>query len=247
MKTKSLILLTSCLLAGTVAAETKPARDYTMVDLRNGLTTKLLDVGTTSIVFSVKWPLDMEIKMGYLYLMGKFDIEVRGWSPLKRLETDPEYRVEAPSTCGPIEIDPARGEAVFEVRYKGMPWYYTDKEKFEKKAFFAVRVPVFRDGPIGTNRGLYEEDDEEDEEDEELLDPAEATPATEANGNQVVATASPPNPEEQLEIRSEEKVEIRDEESGTDAEPHKASNRRWLYIGIALFALCAIFYFLRKK
>ena len=241
MKTKSLILLTSCLLTGTMTAETEPTRDYTMVDLRNGLTTKLLDVGTTSIVFSVKWPLDMEIKMGYLWLMGKFDSEVRGWCPLKRLETDPEYRVEAISTCGPIEIDPARGEAVFEVLYDETPWYYRkeEKEKLEKKAFFAVRVPVFRDGPIDTNRGLYEEDDEEDEEDEELLDPAEAAPATEANGNQVVATASPPNPEEQLEIR--------DGESGTDTEPPQAPNRRWVYVGIALFALCTISYFLRKK
>jgi len=38
-----------------------PARDYTMIDVDNGLTSTMSDVGTTSFTFSVEWTLDVEI------------------------------------------------------------------------------------------------------------------------------------------------------------------------------------------
>ena len=109
MKPKTLLLASFCLFVSSVTAEANtPTRDYKMVDLKNGLTTELLEVGKTSFTFSVQWPLDREIEMGYLELIGKLDIEKRGWEPLKSLYLDPAYTPNVSSSVRPVKIDPAQ-------------------------------------------------------------------------------------------------------------------------------------------
>jgi hypothetical protein len=107
----------------------KPARDYKMVDVQNGLTYKLLEIGTTSLTFAVEWPLDMDIPSRQLNLYGKFHMDSE-WSGQLTME-----------------IDPASGEAIFEIKYESFPWYYPEPEKtkFEQKAFFCF-APTPPDG-----------------------------------------------------------------------------------------------------
>ena len=63
---------------------------------------------------------------------------------------------------------------------------------------------------------------------------------TEAGGEQ---DAPSPNGEEQLGVRGDE-LQI---EEKSDAEGQSKASHFWLYAGIALCVLCAVFYFLRKK
>jgi len=197
-----------------------------MVDLGNRLTTKLLNVGTTSLTIYAEWPLDIEVPEGWLYLMGKLDITERGWHYLTFLE-----------------VDQAQGKATLEVGYTQLAWHHFDEFKdFEKKAFFAVRVPVPPDTPLGVTRGRYEEDDEMDVFDiREKTD--EETPSTEATqvkqgGNEGVAQVSSPS------RKGEGKSGIRNEE--LEAEGEKSTSHFWLYAGIILL-LATGFYFLRKR
>jgi len=136
-----------------------------MVDLHNRLTTKLLDVGTTSMVIYVEWPLDIEVPHGFFDLIGKLDIERRGWHDLTFLE-----------------IDLTQGKATLEVLYSQLSWYYPNDstnefKDFEKKAFFAVRISDQAASPFGPFRGKYEEDDETDVFDEDWWKIDEEAPA----------------------------------------------------------------------
>jgi len=235
MKSKRLALLSSCLLASTILAEEKTTRDYTMIDLHNRLATQLLDVGTTSITFSVEWPLDIEMPHGRFSLMGKLDIEERGWHFLTSLKFD--------------HIQD-QGKVTFEIPYNKFSWAYSgwahEFKDYEKKAFFAVRIPGSPRTPLGAPRGMYEEDDETDFFDvPEKTD--EETPSTEAKQAEQkgrvqasppsranVATASLPLTEDETQ-RLEAVATI-------DTPP----NRLWLYLAILPFIL-AILYFMRKK
>jgi len=119
MKTTSLILL--CITSLCCWGETnQPARDYKMIDVQNGLTSKLLEIGTTSLIFSVEWPLDMAIPSGQLNLYVKFHV-------------DSDWHGQFT-----MEIDPALGKAIFEIGYDTFPLYYCEPEKtkFAQKAFF---------------------------------------------------------------------------------------------------------------
>ena len=104
---------------------TTPARDYTMVDVGNGLTSKLLEIGTTSFTFSVEWPLDMKFETGMLDLFGKLNSD-SGWSPLTDV----------------VRVDPSKGNATFEIPYNWLIWHHFESErtKFEQKAFFHFGV-----------------------------------------------------------------------------------------------------------
>jgi len=207
-----------------------------MVDLGNRLTTKLLDVGTTSMTIYVEWPLDIEIDYGRFSLMGKLDIEERGWNSL-----------------GCLEVDPAQGNATLEILYDEMAWYYSELFKdFEKKAFFAVRVPIPKDWSMGITRGRYEEDDETDvlEEDERYWRAWVETRVAELKqAEQGGAQASPPSREESAgnvataSLPSAEDETQRLEAVATIDTP---PNRLWLYLAI-LPLILAILYFMRKK
>jgi len=226
MKNRHILLASISLLACAILAEEKPARDYTMVDLHNRLTTKLLDVGTTSMVIYVEWPLDIEIDYGRFSLMGKLDIEERGWHAVKSLE-----------------VDPTQGKATFEIRYTQLSWYYWEEIKpiFEKKAFFAVRISISPEDPEGIFRGRYEEDDEEED-----VPPNKNTHPPTAEAKQAEQGGMKPSSPSR---EREEQTGNRNDESGEEklqAEPQEKTNRHWLYL-VILPCVLALFYLMRKK
>ena len=103
----------------------KPARDYKMIDVQNGLTYKLLDIGTTSFTFFVEWPLDTEFdEGGWLDLFGKFHID-SGWNPVFS-----------------TQVDPTQGKVTLEIPYNWLIWcnFESERAKFEQKAFFQFSV-----------------------------------------------------------------------------------------------------------
>ena len=105
--------------------EKKPARDYIMVDIVNGLIPTLLDIGTTSLTFRVEWPLSLEISEHCFDLMGKFELE-RSWVSLMILD-----------------VDQTKGESTYEILYESLPWsrWANSKKIFEENAFFCVAIP----------------------------------------------------------------------------------------------------------
>jgi len=236
MKTRYILLTSFCLLAYATRAEDKTlARDYTLVDLNNRLTTKLLNVGTTSITFSVEWPLDIEIDYGWLYLIGKLDIEKRGWCELKVLD-----------------VDPAQGNTTFEILYNDIPWYYSEnfKPNFEKKAFFAIRIPFSQNSPWGPSGGRYEEDDETDVFEGWWLNDTPTATTTEAQDAEQSGVQTSPSATTPADRQAQQtsphlgRLETTDDELGVE-EPNE-TNRLWLFAGI-IFCLYAICHFLRKK
>ncbi|MCL1921582.1 MAG: hypothetical protein FWG50_11025 [Kiritimatiellaeota bacterium] len=252
MKFKPCFIAPLCLLASAMTAAEQPTRDYTMVDLHNRLTTKLLDVGATSITFSVEWPLDIELPEGWFFLMGKLDIKKRGWHYLE---------------C--LEVDPTQGKATFEVPYTQLSWSYWEEFKdYQKKAFFAVRVPFFSDFPWDKDKGKYEEDDESDAIDysDELwwpeyckirglqldgktpLDAAVGTTVQEAGqGGAKPSLAS--RDDKKLGIKNEE-LGIGGEESGMEGERPREPNApagRWLYLAALPLILAALWFLRRRK
>ncbi|MCL1921581.1 MAG: hypothetical protein FWG50_11020 [Kiritimatiellaeota bacterium] len=233
MKFKPCFIAPLCLLASAMTAAEQPARDYTMVDLGNGLTTKLLDVGTTSMTIYVEWPLDMEFEEGWFHLLGKLEIEERGWHALTFLE-----------------FDSTQGKTTFEVPYRQLSWYYPEDETnackgFEKKAFYAVRMVIPPDNPEGPFRGKYEEDDETDVQEGWWL--REGNPPTVATTNAEVSLSSRRG--KQLGVKDEESG-IGGEESGMEGERPREPNapvRRWLYLAILPLALAALYFLRRRK
>jgi len=201
-----------------------------MVDLGNRLTTKLLDVGMTSMTIYVEWPLDMEFEEEWFHLMGKLDIEERGWHYLTFLE-----------------VDPTQGKATFEVRYAQLSWYYPDDstnefKDFKKKAFYAIRVAIPPKDPEGIFRGKYEEDDETgDLSKAPLIVTTVTAEVQETKTGRAQVSPSNREGEEKLGIRNEE---LGEEELGI--EKQETPNRLWLYVGV-IFFLSVVFYFLRKK
>ena len=101
-------------------------RDYKMVDLRNGLTSELLAVGPTSIIISIEWPLDMRPygDVAWFGLMGKTNIEERGWYHLIDINTDQP-----------------QGKVIREIPYDNEFWLNFGKSlKAEKKKFGSLSV-----------------------------------------------------------------------------------------------------------
>ena len=127
-----------------------PARNYSTVNFGNGLTCTLLEVGTTSIIFSVEWSPDIETP-GTLNLIGKLHSELRGWDFLYELDLDLSNREELERVVDgsmdsrfPKEIDIAQRKAIFEVQYNVIVWCYLEPSRtlFWEKAFFSVQLPV---------------------------------------------------------------------------------------------------------
>jgi len=114
------------LLAGTAIAGTNaPARDYTMINFDTGLTTTILNVGTTSFTFVVEWSPNVDTPRT-LTLMGRLLPETRGWSGLYELEIDKVQSAVAHldwSSRFPKEVDLKQRKAIFEVLYRVIPWY----------------------------------------------------------------------------------------------------------------------------
>jgi len=232
MKTRYILLSSLCLLACTIRAEDKPlARDYTLVDLNNRLTTKLLNVGTTSMTIYAEWPLDIEVPNGWFYILGKLDVTERGWHEL---------------AC--LDVDKDQGKATFEILYDDMFRYPSALVEvfkgFEQKAFFAIRIPGRPHTPLGAASGIYEEDDETDVFD---LPTATTTEVQDAGQNEAQTSPSATTPADRQAQQTSPhlgRLETTDEELGVE-EPNE-TNRLWLFAGI-IFCLYAICHFLRKK
>ena len=243
-----LFLLTSPLCWGEVNT---PTRDYRMIDLKNGLATEMLEIGKTSFTFSVQWPLDREIEMGHLKLIGKLDIEERGWHELNGLYLDSAHIPQSWTVSEPAELDPIhkraqidhiQGKAIFEIFYAEIPWYYTEwsKEAFEKKAFYAVRVPVIDDSPYGPAKGKYEEDDETDVMEGWWERGIEGIPNNAETEEGKEGELTPPS-------QTKGKGPKADGAVAGQGEAVSPTSRVWLYASIFLVALCAVFYVVRRK
>jgi len=196
-----------------------------MVDLNNRLTTKLIDVGTTSMVIYVEWPLDIEIPHGWFYLVGKLDIKKRGWH-------DQTF----------LEVDHAQGKATFDIPYTQLSWTDPDHAEkfkdFEKKAFFAIRIPGEVHLPSGVAEGKYEEDDEIDE---IAGKPPVAKTETEIQQGEVKPSSPSREREEQIGNRNDELGEEK-----LQAEPQENTSSHWLYL-VILPCVLALLYLMRKK
>jgi len=206
-------------------------RDFTMVDLKNGLTTELLAVGPTSITISVEWPLDVRPygDIACFGLMGKTNIEERGWHYLQLMGADQ-----------------TKGKIIREVLYEDTGWHYLGKSaNFEGKAWFAVRVPAPANAIVSVGfRGLYEEDDEIDDEEFER-DQREALEEWERETRDLSAP-SPELREAYERLKAGESVQA-DEvipEIETVSPPSRIN--LWLYVGIVLGVSAAV-YFVRRK
>jgi len=229
MKTKKLIFISLCLFATCTTAEETPARNYAFVDVKNGLTCTLLNVGTTSFVFSVEWSPDIELHKGIISLMGNFEADTPWWSNLLDLDLNPANRVGHYASDRwrlrfPVEGGIAYGKATFEVLYDELPWYYweDDKAKLEQQAFFYVIVPDPDDlGWVPSQ-----------EEREELR------AFEETKRKQGKAQTSPPS--------HEEKAELGIENEELEVEKQETPNRLWLYTALAFF-LFVMFYLVRRK
>jgi len=210
-----------------------------MVDLGNGLITQLIDVGTTSITFSVEWTPKVEIDHRWLSLMGKPDIEERGWHFLIELDVD---------------YTQSQGKVTYEVLYDEIFWtppeYAEVFKGFEKKGFFAVRIPVPPDTFFGVARGKYEEDDEMDVMEGWWLNDTPTATTTEAqdaeqSGVQTSPSATTPADRQAQQTSPHHLGGLEtDEELGVE-EPQE-TNSLWLFAGI-IFCLYAICHFLRKR
>jgi len=234
---KNLILTTLCLLASTLTAQETdgtPKRDYTMVNFNSELTCKLLEIGTTSLTFSVEWSPDKDTPKT-LFLVGKLIPETRGWSFLHEIDINPANR-EFFSGDGwdsrfPKKVDLAQRTAIFEVQYRVIWWNEMEitRKKFLQSATLTVGPGL--SSPEEEWDRVYEEHDKKKE---------EAPPP--------VATAEAGVQEGEKTSPSQGKVEKQD---GVVVEQEKSENKSnlnwlWLYAGILLL-ICAVFYFLRRK
>jgi len=233
MKMKHLLLALLCLLANNGGAEeatTIPTRNYTMVNFTNVLNCILLEVGTTSITFSVEWSPDIGMPRT-LDFIGKLYPETRGWSCLYELEFDQAQSVFANygwTSRFPKKIDLAQRKAIFEISYSVILWAHMKqtKEHFSQRAFFSVNFPV----PEEDWNSIYWKEYKEEEE-----KPPVAT--AEAGVQEGEKTSSA-----QGKFAKQDGVVVEQEKSENKSNP----NRLWLYAGILLL-ICAVFYFLRRK
>jgi len=224
-------------------------RDYKMVDLKNGLTTELLAVGPTSITISVEWPLDMRPygDMACFGLMGKTDINERGWHCLMSFSTDQ-----------------TKGKVIREILYEDTSWhYFKETTNFEKKVWFAVRVPAPTDALVGVGfRGMNEEDDEIDDEaferaqrkviEEFNREVAEAALEDTRKWHEALERLPPEVKEELFKGWSLPPLPSRETEGGAEEKEKNGevvsppNLNLWLYVGIVL-GICAVSYFVRRK
>ena len=236
---KNLLLTTLCLLASSATAQdttTTPARDYTMVNFSSDLTCNLLEIGTTSLTFSVEWSPDRDTP-GSLLLVGKLIPETRGWSFLHGMDVNLANRKFFPGdgwdSRFPKEVDLDKRKAIFEVQYRVISWNkgrQHEREKFLQRAVFTV-------GP-----GIASPEEDWDRIYGELEEKKEEAPPP-------VATAEAEVQEGEKTSPSSGKVErlngvvVEQEKSENESNP----NRLWLYVCIVLGVLCAVLYFVRRK
>ena len=239
MKTKHLLLPTFCLFASMIIAEETtdtPKRDYTMVNFNSDLTCKLLEIGTTSLTFSVEWSSNIDTPRK-LEFVGKLIPETRGWSALHALDTNLADRERIERLWGgswdsrfPKEIDLAQRKAIFEVQYRVIPWnrWKNEREKFAQKAIFTVGPGISSEEEWDSIYGGYDEKKEDPP-------PTIATAEAGVQGGEKTSSS-------QGKLAKQDGVVVEQEKSENKSNP----NRLWLYAGI-LILICVGFYVLRRK
>jgi len=206
------------LLAGTAIAEANtPARDYKTVNFDNGITSRILEIGTTSVTFSVECSFGVDVP-AKLDLIGKLNMDWETWN-----------------FWGEMNVIPKDGCATVEYRYSRFSDSEPEATMFSQKAFFSLQRSV---EPEDWERvwGL------EGYGQKGTVEPPINAPFTEAKEDRV--TASPPNNEDNLRMRNEELSTGDDEE--LEAEKQEKTNRLWLYLAILPFIL-TILYLIRKR
>jgi len=127
----------------------KPVREYKMFNKENGLTTTMLDIGTTSFTFAVEWQLDTEIPTGTLYLFGNRHMEDSWWSWERELVLDQTQMNPYGNGVSrfPVEYDPVQRKAIFEIHYRILSEEYNDfkNAEFAGKGLFHVSAPPLND------------------------------------------------------------------------------------------------------
>ena len=231
---KNLLLITFCLLASALTAQETtgtPKRDYAMVNFNSDLTCKLLEIGTTSLTFSVEWSPDRGTP-GLLDIIGKLYPETRGWSVLYEIDVNQDNR-EFFSGNGwdsrfPKEVDLAQRKAIFEVQYRVFWWnrWQKEREQFSKWALFSVNFSI----PEENRDSVYWKENKEEEK-----KPPVATAKTEVQEGEKTSSS-------QGKVAKQDGVVVEQEKSENESNP----NRLWLYAGILLL-ICAGFYVLRRK
>jgi hypothetical protein len=197
----------------------KPARDYKMFNKENGLTTTMLDIGTTSFTFSVEWQLDTEIPTGTLYLFGNRHMEDSWWSWMCELVLEPTIiRYDNGLTPYPREYDLIQRKATFEIPYDVLPKEYNDfkNAEFAGKGLFHVGVP-----------------------------PADDTGWLPSREEMEVELAKIKEEEKERRKKQLEMWKKESEENRAAASP-PSRNHLWLYLAILPLAF-AVLYFVRRK
>ena len=121
--TQKLILL--CLFVGTATVGANvPVRDYRVVNFDNGITTKLIEIGTTSVTFSVECSLGTDIP-AKLDLIGKLNMDWETWN-----------------FWGEMKVVQKDGYATAEYRYSRFSDLEPEATMFAQKAFFSLQMSV---------------------------------------------------------------------------------------------------------
>ena len=234
MNSKTVFFTLLCLIISTVIAQETadtPKRDYTMINFNSDLTCTLLEIGTTSLTFSVVWSPEMGTPRT-LDLIGKLHPETRYWGGLYELELDQTQSAFANygwSSRFPKEVDFSQRKAIFEVQYRVIPWYHMkpESEKFAQKAIFSVNFSVSEENW----RKIYWGENWEEEERKLSVATAEA----EVQGGEKTSPS-------QGKFAKQDGVVVGQKKSENKSNP----NRLWLYAGILLL-VCVGFYVLRRK
>ena len=240
MNTQTKLMLLCLFVSTAIAGTNVPARDYTMINFDTGLTTTILEVGTTSFTFVVEWSPDVSIPRT-LTLMGRLLPETRGWSSLEELELDKANSAVAHLddwySRFPVEFDITRRKATFEIPYRVIPWYHMEPEnlKFAQRAFFSVQWPVESEEEWWNVYGS--------EENEKFGVTAYELGIVKKMENQKQEQELD---EEQTPISNDKTLKIVVTEDEQDNSMASSPNRLWLYAGIVLL-LSAVFYFVRRK
>jgi len=247
MNTQKIVMpILQCLLfASTAIAETDtPARDYRMVNFDNGITSTMLEIGKTSLTFSVEWSIDTDVSGGTMFLIGKLNAETECWSFLGELVIDPDCYMatvygEEYVKRRLLEVDLVKRKVVVGILYDHLPWSYfeTESSMFTQKAFFSVQKSVGSEEEWEATWGA------DGWATNGVVEAGINAPPVKAKQD-VAQTPLPADRHVSPKREGEEKLEMRNEELGI--EKQKEMNRLWLYLAILPFIL-AILYLIRKK
>jgi len=216
-----------------------------MINFDTGLTTTILEVGTTSFTFVVEWKPDVDTQRT-LTLMGRLLPETRGWSGLHELDLNPANRADLAERSGgfdgwdsrfPKEIDLDNRKAIFEVQYSIIEWCdpETGEIYFSRRAFFSVQWSVESEEEWWNVYGS-----EENENFGVTAYELGIVKRTESR------TQEQESDEKQTPITNDETLNIVVVEDEQENATASSPNRLWFYAALALL-LSAVFYFVRRK